>query len=230
VMDGAAHVVLEGLRLEYAVGAAVSAEGVVNITISNCTISNCGTDGILLNGSNATVTGCHIYDTGCNAVNMNSGDIPSLTRGNTALHSNTLHRFARVTRTRAVGVMWSGCGNVVSANEIFDAPYIGVLMNGHGGAPSDLSEPDQILGRSVGLGLGGSRPGSESRSDRSGLHVRRQQPARPGARRRRLGWVLQRQDLVGPRERGAPQQLQPVRPFPWGSGAQQLFFAQNDSL
>lgn len=28
--------------------------------------------------------------------------------------------------------MWSGCGSVVSANEIYDSPYIGIGMNGHG--------------------------------------------------------------------------------------------------
>jgi hypothetical protein len=46
-MDGVAHVELRGLRFEYAVAEAVSAVGVTNVTIDNCTISNSGTDGIL---------------------------------------------------------------------------------------------------------------------------------------------------------------------------------------
>ena len=28
--------------------------------------------------------------------------------------------------------MWSGCGGVVTSNEIFDAPCIGIMMEGHG--------------------------------------------------------------------------------------------------
>ena len=66
--------------------------------------------------------GSHIYDVGCNAIQMSGGDVPSLTPGHMRVHNNSLHRFARVTRTRSVGVSWSGCGGTVSANEIFDGP------------------------------------------------------------------------------------------------------------
>lgn len=83
-------------------------------------------------GANSTIANSDIYDVGCNAVKMDGGNIPSLTAANLLVHNNTLHRFARVTRTRSVGVMWSGCGSVISSNEIFDGPYIGILMNGHG--------------------------------------------------------------------------------------------------
>ena len=133
VMDGASHIELRGLRLEYAMDSAVSAQNVTNVKIENCSISNSGTDGIeLLNATGTTVSGCHVFDTGCNALKMDGGDIPSLTAGNLLVHNNSLHRFARVTRTRSVGIMWSGCGSVVSSNEIYDGPYIGILMNGHG--------------------------------------------------------------------------------------------------
>lgn len=46
-MDRVAHVELRGLRFEYAMAEAVSAQNVTNVTIDNCTISNSGTDGIL---------------------------------------------------------------------------------------------------------------------------------------------------------------------------------------
>ena len=52
------------------------------------------------------------------------------THGNLTVHNNTLHRFARVSRTVRVGVSWTGCGNTVSHNEVFDAPQIGII--GHG--------------------------------------------------------------------------------------------------
>jgi parallel beta-helix repeat protein len=129
-MNGSSSIVLRGLRLEYAQGQALLAHNVSNVTIENCTISNAGTNGVELSGSGSTLSGCDIYDVGCSAVHVDGGDIPSLTSGNLTIHNNTLHRFARVSRTLRVGVKWSGCGNVISANEVFDAPQIGMIGGG----------------------------------------------------------------------------------------------------
>lgn len=129
-INGTSSVVLRGLRMEYAMGEALVAINISDVVIENCTISNSGTDGIRFDGRNSTLSGCHVYDVGCNAIRMNGGDIPSLTHGNLTVHNNTLHRFARVSRTVRVGVSWTGCGNTVSHNEVFDAPQIGII--GHG--------------------------------------------------------------------------------------------------
>lgn len=129
-IDGAEDVILRGLRLEYAMGVALSAKNVTSVTIDNCTISNSGTDGIHFTGKNATLSGSEIVDIGCNAVVVSGGDIHSLTPGHMLVHNNSLHRFGRVSRTVRVGVSWSGCGNVISSNEIYDAPQIGII--GHG--------------------------------------------------------------------------------------------------
>jgi hypothetical protein len=111
-------------------GAALVAINISDVQIDNCTISNSGTDGIRFEGRNSTLSGCDVYDVGCNAIVMSGGDIPSLTPGNLLIFNNTLHRFARVSRTVRVGVSWTGCGNTVSHNEVFDAPQIGMI--GHG--------------------------------------------------------------------------------------------------
>ena len=129
-MNGTSSVVLRGLRMEYAMGAALVAINISDVQIDNCTISNSGTDGIRFEGRNSTLSGCDVYDVGCNAIVMSGGDIPSLTPGNLLIFNNTLHRFARVSRTVRVGVSWTGCGNTVSHNEVFDAPQIGMI--GHG--------------------------------------------------------------------------------------------------
>ena len=46
----------QGLRLEYAMGAALSATNVSDVQITNCTISNSGTDGIIIDGRESTVS------------------------------------------------------------------------------------------------------------------------------------------------------------------------------
>jgi len=48
--------VRQGLRLEYAMGAALSATNVSDVQITNCTISNSGTDGIIIDGRESTVS------------------------------------------------------------------------------------------------------------------------------------------------------------------------------
>jgi hypothetical protein len=112
-IDGASSVVLRGLRLEYAMGTALSARNISDVTVDNCTISNSGTDGVQLQGRNSTLSGCEIFDVGCNAVVMAGGDIPSLTPGNLLVHNNSLHRFARVSRT-VVSFFSRSCSSVLS--------------------------------------------------------------------------------------------------------------------
>ena len=46
----------QGLRLEYAMGAALSATNVTDVQITNCTISNSGKDGIVIDGRESTVS------------------------------------------------------------------------------------------------------------------------------------------------------------------------------
>eukprot|EP01048_Picozoa_sp_COSAG05_P019166 COSAG05_NODE_2943_length_2479_cov_1.322269_2_plen_77_part_00 len=75
--------------MEYARGQAVLANNVTDMTIENCT--------------NATLSGCDIYDVGCNAAIVSGGEIQSLSAGNIIVQNNTLHRFARVSRTERVG-------------------------------------------------------------------------------------------------------------------------------
>ena len=48
--------VRQGLRLEYAMGAALSATNVTDVQIANCTISTSGTDGIIIDGRDSTVS------------------------------------------------------------------------------------------------------------------------------------------------------------------------------
>ena len=130
---GVKHVTLQSLKLDYAMGSAISAVNVTGLSVINCSLSNSGTHGVELSGTNSSIESSVISDIGCDAVVVTGGDPVLLHDANLLVHNNSIHAFARVHRTVRPGVAWSGCGITVSANEIFDAPHSGIVIIG---APS----------------------------------------------------------------------------------------------
>jgi|EP01047_Picozoa_sp_COSAG01_P005442 hypothetical protein len=56
------------------------------------------------------------------------GDPIKLVSANLNISNNTIHAFARVSRTIRPGVAWGGCGITVCGNEIYDAPHSGIMI------------------------------------------------------------------------------------------------------
>ena len=98
------------------------------MTIDNCTLANSGTHGVELTGSHSIVSNSDIYDVGCDGVSVSGGDTVKLVSANLSVHKNTIHAFARVSRTIRPGVAWGGCGITVSGNEIYNAPHSGIMI------------------------------------------------------------------------------------------------------
>ena len=128
-INGTSHVTVSGLRLEHGVGSALWVDGVTAVTIDNCTLANSGTHGVELTRSSAsTISDSDVCYTGCDGVSVNSGDAVKLISANVTVHNNTIHDFARVSRTIRPGVAWGGCGITVSSNEIYNAPHSGIMI------------------------------------------------------------------------------------------------------
>ena len=129
-VNGTSHVSLRDLRLEHAVGSAlwIGGDSTTGVTIDNCTLANSGTHGAELTGSHSTVSNSDIYDVGCDGVSVSGGDTVKLVSANLSVVKNTIHAFARVSRTIRPGVAWGGCGITVSGNEIFNAPHSGIMI------------------------------------------------------------------------------------------------------
>jgi hypothetical protein len=131
----AAHTIVNGsdltlhsLSLGFAMGAALSAANVRRLTVDNCTLANSGTAGAELTGHHSTISGGRVFGVGCDGLSVSGGDAVGLVRSELSVHSNTIHSFARVSRTIRPGIAWSGCGLDVTANEIFDAPHSGIMI------------------------------------------------------------------------------------------------------
>ena len=127
---GVKHITLQSLKLDYAMGSAISAVNVTGLSVINCSLSNSGTHGVELSGTNSSIESSEISDIGCDAVVVTGGDPVLLHDANLLVHNNSIHAFARVHRTVRPGIAWSGCGITVSANEIFDAPHSGIVIIG----------------------------------------------------------------------------------------------------
>ena len=63
-MEKASHVTLRGLIFEACRGTAIDADGRTDVQIVGCTIRNTGSWAVALSGSNSSVVGCDIYETG----------------------------------------------------------------------------------------------------------------------------------------------------------------------
>jgi len=128
-LNGTAHVTLRSLRLEYAMGAALTAINVSGVTVDNCTLANSGTSGAeLIASSNSSIVGSEVYGVGCNGVTVSGGDPILLVPSGLLVRNNSIHAFSRVSRTIRPGVSWSGCGITVSSNSIYDAPHSGIMI------------------------------------------------------------------------------------------------------
>ncbi len=107
-----------------------------NIRIENCRIFAVSKTGIQFGwneqaSTNCTVYGCDIYDIGCRAIAIQSGDTKTLTPGNVVIENNNIHRFAQKIKTYEPGVYLLGVGNTVRNNLIHDAPHMCIHFSGN---------------------------------------------------------------------------------------------------
>lgn len=124
-----ANLVLDGLSILYArgVGLALTAE---NTTVSGCSSSLHGQNGINLGGSNIVLRDSLSYGTGCHATSISGGDLKTLTRSNNLLLNNTVHSFARITRTYEPGIAFYDVGAFFINNSISNGPHTGLTGGG----------------------------------------------------------------------------------------------------
>ena len=99
VMNHTQFVTLRGLRVEHTRGPAVTAQGVQNVTLANCTVANTGTSGVELNGTSSTIQDCEVFGTGGAGLVVSGGLHRTLQRGDLLVEGNRIHHYARIHRT-----------------------------------------------------------------------------------------------------------------------------------
>ena len=125
-----ANVVFQGLGLYYARGVGLSLSAAVNASVLGCTSALHGHSGLEMQGSALLLRDSTVYGTGCQATSMGGGDLATLTRSGNAVINNTVHSFARITRTYEPGIRFSDVGGLYANNTIANGPHTGVTGGG----------------------------------------------------------------------------------------------------
>jgi len=99
-------------------------------TISACTSALHGHSGMDLDGTSLLLRDSIVYGTGCHATSVSGGDLATLTPSGNAVINNTVHSFARITRTYEPGIGFGGVGGLYANNTISNGPHTGVTGGG----------------------------------------------------------------------------------------------------
>jgi parallel beta-helix repeat protein len=143
IMVFADNIIIDGhgytLSGDGSLGAGVALSGRINVTIRNMTITNYGSEGIMLHSS----TSCNVIDN--NIFNANIGVIASFNGGHHIV-GNVIHSNSNE------GIYLSTCvENVVSGNEISGSQSgILILNEGYGNIITD----NTIMSNAIGISLG----------------------------------------------------------------------------
>ncbi len=130
-IDGADHLTLERIHFTSSIGNGITASGTDYLTIVDCEISSiAGEDAISAKGNNIQIKGNHIHDCSKGAVSINTGDLATLTEGNSIVYNNHIHDWGIFYYPYADAVSGGGCGLTISHNEIHSSNASGTSCGG----------------------------------------------------------------------------------------------------
>lgn len=130
ITEKASNITVDGLTLQGTRADALNVAG-ENCKIVNCTVKNAADCGINVSGKNNLVENCEVAFIGKDAVVLSGGSAEGFVYGSNTVTNNSLHDYGEIQKTYIAGVNLSGIGNVVSHNEIYNAPHMGVYYTGN---------------------------------------------------------------------------------------------------
>lgn len=128
--EDARFIRLNGLTIQGTRSGAVKMLG-EDCSLTYCTVRNAAGAGIEVKGRNNLIQGCEISGMGRDGILLGGGDAKTLTFGNNRADNNSIHDFGKVQKTYIAGVALRDVGNVVSHNEIYNAPHMGISFSGN---------------------------------------------------------------------------------------------------
>lgn len=131
-MKNSSNITLDTLRLESSFGRAVHAHYCDDLTITNCEVTNVWDGAIeLADGFRTRISGCTVHDTARSGISLDSGDIDTLTPGNSIAEKNHIFRIGRWQLCYAAGMSVGGVGNTLRNNLIHDLPHTAIFYGGN---------------------------------------------------------------------------------------------------
>jgi len=131
-VEGASHMVLRGLTLEYTRGDGVQVSGGTNVRIESSTIRNIGNAAVIVeSGTKHAVAACHVYHLGDAGIHLAGGDRQTLAPGGLEAIDNHIHHMGEWSRTYQPAIQVSGVGNRIAHNLIHDGPHSAIQLSGN---------------------------------------------------------------------------------------------------
>lgn len=119
-------IIFEGTR-----STAISVEGGSNNKISGCVLRNTGGPSIVIRGGTYNgVTSCDIYNIATAGIVLDGGERRLLKPGHNFAVNNHIHHYNRRKRI-GPAINMTGVGNILSHNQIHDAPHAAVYFSGN---------------------------------------------------------------------------------------------------
>jgi hypothetical protein len=140
-----AFVTLTGFTPSHSRVAGLDARNVAQCAFDGLAVVAHGALGVRLNAANATtLSDTRVASVGCVGVDLTGGFSDTLEPAGAAVVGANITDFARITRTYAPGVAWSGVGLRVEASEISDGPHSGILGGGRDNVFTDNRFEDML--------------------------------------------------------------------------------------
>jgi hypothetical protein len=136
VMNGVSNVSFKGIIFEATGGKVFELTKCNNNSIEGCTIRNAGGEAVIITkGLKNRVLSCEIYNMAKRVIVLANGDRNTLTHGENIVSNNRIYRYALVAKTNnpaiSMNQLGGTVGDIVSHNEIFDAPHQAIMFGGN---------------------------------------------------------------------------------------------------
>ncbi len=129
--SGAHDIVFKGIGFQMCGGTGVVFEsGTQDCMFAGGTVAYTSQMGVSIDGKRNTVRDCDIYAIGTNGINCVAGDTYTGTKGECLIENNTVTDVGQSGTTAMHGVTFSGCGNTLRYNHIYNILGQGVTWSG----------------------------------------------------------------------------------------------------
>ncbi|MBQ9813076.1 MAG: right-handed parallel beta-helix repeat-containing protein [Thermoguttaceae bacterium] len=130
-LDGVSNVAWSGFDMFGAVGTGIVGSKCRDVALADLNVFNCGWDGIVVEGTRCSVSGCELWNLGSGGVTTNGGDRNALIPSENLVVENYIHNYGRVRRMYATGITINDVGARIAHNLIEDAPHMGMYFSGN---------------------------------------------------------------------------------------------------
>ena len=129
-LDNTDYITFENLKFEASLGNGISGTS-DNLTIKDCDIcAITGEKAINITGYNVLIQGNHIHDLGQGGIQLYSGDLETLTPGNSRIYNNYIHGWGKSKYPYADGISADGVEILVDHNIMHDSNAAGISGEG----------------------------------------------------------------------------------------------------